>query len=305
LTPVKARPPIAATMGSVAKAVARPPAGGEMAVRELIRIDEALCDGCGECVPACAEGAIAIIDGKARLVSDVYCDGMGACLGHCPQGAITIEKVDARPFDEEAVAKRKLSAHSRQPTVPPPIPDGPRPADPQAHGAGCPGSRMQQFGQRAQVPQAATVPESPQPSALRHWPVQLHLVSPAAPYFRGADVLLAADCVAFAVGDFHRTHLAGRSLAIACPKLDAHQDAYLDKLTAFIDEAGIASLTVMVMQVPCCGGLVRLAMQAAARASRQVPMRCLVVGVQGDILDEGPLALPQRERAGVSLPVRS
>ena len=286
MTPVKARPPIAATMGSVAKAVARPPAGGEMAVRELIRIDEALCDGCGECVPACAEGAIAIIDGKARLVSDVYCDGMGACLGHCPQGAITIEKVDARPFDEEAVAKRKLSAHSRQPTVPPPIPDGPRPADPQAHGAGCPGSRMQQFGQRAQVPEAATVPESPQPSALRHWPVQLHLVSPAAPYFRGADVLLAADCVAFAVGDFHRTHLAGRSLAIACPKLDEGQEEYTEKIKAWIDDAKINTLTVLIMQVPCCRGLLSLAQEAAAQATRKVPIKYAVVGLQGEVLEE-------------------
>jgi len=143
----------------------------------------------------------------------------------------------------------------------------------------------------------------PQPSALRQWPVQLHLLSPAAPYFRGADVLLAADCVAFAVGDFHGAHLAGRSLAIACPKLDVQQEIYRDKLTAFIDESGIASLTVMVMQVPCCGGLVQLAVQAAARAARTVPMRYVVVGVQGDILDEGPLAAPARS-AAAALPVR-
>jgi NAD-dependent dihydropyrimidine dehydrogenase PreA subunit len=269
-----------------------------MPVRELIRIDEALCDGCGQCVPACAEGAIAVIDGKARLVSDVYCDGMGACLGHCPQGAITIEKVEARPFDEAAVARRKSMVESRQSTVT---------AEEPAHGHGggsCPGSRMLDFRPAAGAVAPAAV-AMPQPSALRQWPVQLHLLSPAAPYFRGADVLLAADCVAFAVGDFHSTHLAGRTLAIACPKLDTHQESYLEKLTAFIDDSGIASLTVMIMQVPCCGGLARLAIQAAAQASRRVPMRYVVVGVHGEILDEGALEAPPPEpRTGSSLPVR-
>jgi Pyruvate/2-oxoacid:ferredoxin oxidoreductase delta subunit len=268
-----------------------------MAVRELIRIDEELCDGCGECVPACAEGAIAVIDGKARLISDVYCDGMGACLGHCPRGAITIERVEARPFDEAAVARRKSTVDSRQSAAA-------APEAAHAHdGGSCPGSRTLDFrpAAGAATPSAAAMP---QPSALRHWPVQLHLVSPAAPYFQGVDVLLAADCVAFAVGDFHANHLAGRSLAIACPKLDSHQEVYLDKLTAFIDSAGIASLTVMVMQVPCCGGLVRLAMQAASRANRAVPMRYIVVGVQGEILEEGPLGVPQPQRGSVSLPTR-
>jgi Pyruvate/2-oxoacid:ferredoxin oxidoreductase delta subunit len=270
-----------------------------MAVRELIRIDEALCDGCGECVPACAEGAIAVVDGKARLVSDVYCDGMGACLGHCPQGAITIEKVEANPFDESAVAVHLAAARPAAPARPEPAA-----AAPAAHHAGgaCPGSRTLDFRPQAQAGAEPGPPSSP--SALRQWPVQLHLLSPAAPYFRGADVLLAADCVAFAVGDFHRRHLAGRSLAIACPKLDVQQEVYRDKLTAFIDQSGIASLTVMIMQVPCCGGLVQLALQAAARASRTVPMRYVVVGVQGDTLDEGALTFPGRARAAASLPVR-
>jgi ferredoxin len=281
-----------------------------MAVRELIRIDEALCDGCGQCVPACAEGALAVIDGKAKLVSDVYCDGMGACLGHCPQGAITIERVEARPFDAAAVAAARHAADSRQPAADARA----TPAEPTlgaAHGAGaaaghgeaggaCPGSRTLDF--RSRPPAAA--PGAGQPSALRQWPVQLHLLSPAAPFFRGADVLLAADCVAFAVGDFHAAHLAGHALAIACPKLDVQQESYRDKLAAMIDQSGIASLTVMIMQVPCCGGLAQLALHAAARASRTVPMRYVVVGVHGEILDHGPLAAPGRAPAAAALPVR-
>jgi ferredoxin len=274
-----------------------------MAVRELIRIDEELCDGCGQCVPACAEGAIAVIDGKARLLGDVYCDGMGACLGHCPQGAITIERVEARAFDEAAVARLKLMAGSRQQPAPPPTASAPRDHRPDHGQAACPGSRMLDLRSEVEAP-ASTVVSGLQPSALRHWPVQLHLVSPSAPYFRGADLLLAADCVAFAVGDFHRTHLSGRSLAIACPKLDAHQEVYLDKLVAFIDQAEIASLTVMVMQVPCCGGLVQLALRAAQLAARAVPLRYLVVGVHGDVLDTGPLVPPPSRPAPTSLPVR-
>jgi NAD-dependent dihydropyrimidine dehydrogenase PreA subunit len=240
-----------------------------MPLREIIRIDEARCDGCGLCVPACAEGAIALVDGKARLVSDTLCDGLGACLGHCPQGAITVERVEAAPFDEVAVGRHRSAS---------------APAF-----AGCPGSREMNF--EAEQPVAG---DGSRPSALRQWPVQLHLVSPAAPYFRGADVLLAADCVAYAVGDFHRDHLAGRALAIACPKLDVHQEIYLEKLVALIDDAGIASLTVMVMEVPCCGGLLRLARSAAARAARAVPVHSLVVGIHGNI----PAAADAPHRGG-------
>lgn len=246
-----------------------------MVMRDVVRIDEAKCDGCGLCVGACAEGAIALVDGKARLVSESHCDGLGACLGHCPQGAITVERVEAAPFAEAAAAK------------------------PAGGFSTCPGSRSVSFAAPA-PPQGQDA--AGRPSALRHWPVQLHLVAPAAPYFRGADVLLAADCVAYAVGDFHRNHLAGRTLAIACPKLDTRQEIYLEKLVAMIDEAEIASLTVMVMEVPCCGGLLRLAQLASARAVRQVAIRTLVVGIRGDIVRDGvappsPLAL-----GGVSLP---
>ncbi len=228
-----------------------------MVMRDVVRIDEAKCDGCGLCVGACAEGAIALVDGKARLVAESYCDGLGACLGRCPQGAITVERVEALPFDEAAVAHR-------------PRPAAPAAVKPAGGFSACPGSRPVSFAAPA-PPRGQDV--ACRPSALRHWPVQLHLVAPAAPYFQGADVLLAADCVAYAVGDFHRDHLAGRSLVIACPKLDTHQEVYVDKLVAMIDVGKIASLTVMVMEVPCCGGLVLLARLANERASRRCRSR--------------------------------
>ncbi|TAM49446.1 MAG: 4Fe-4S ferredoxin [Acidobacteria bacterium] len=241
-------------------------------MRDVVRIDEARCDGCGLCVTACAEGAIALVEGKALLVSEAHCDGLGACLGHCPQDAITVARAEAAPFDGAAAA---------QP----------------AHGAGaCPGSRAVSFAEPARRPGADAAGH---PSALRHWPVQLHLVAPAAPYFRGADVLLAADCVAYAVGGFHRDHLAGRSLAIACPKLDVRQEVYLEKLVAMIDEAEIASLTVMVMEVPCCGGLVQLARLAAARASRRIPVDVVVAGIRGDIVSR---SRADRPAGGLRLP---
>jgi ferredoxin len=251
-----------------------------MPLREIIRIDEELCDGCGLCVPACAEGAIALVDGKANLLSERLCDGLGACLGHCPQGAITVERLDAAPFDEVAVA-RHLRVPASVPTA----------------FAACPGSREASF--EAEAPVGG---DESRPSALRQWPVQLHLVSPTAPHFTGADVLLAADCVAYAVGDFHHDHLAGRALAIACPKLDVHQEIYLEKLVALIDDAKIASLTVMVMEVPCCGGLVRLAQAAAARAARPVPVRSLVVGVRGKILADATALPPEAQDPGTRLP---
>ncbi len=255
-----------------------------MAVREVIEIDETLCDGCGDCVTACAEGAIAIIEGKARLVSDVYCDGLGACLGHCPQGAITVIKREAEAFDEAAV-ERHLKGQRGAGHAAPPL----AVVSLQSSGAGggCPGSRAQMH--------QLTGPSAPfsgtgQPSRLRHWPVQLHLVPPTAPFFCDQDVVLAADCVAFTVGDFHQRFLGGSSLAIACPKLDSNQEIYLQKLVAMIDEAEIASLKVVVMEVPCCGGLVRLAEEAQRRATRKLPIEVVVVGIQGQILGQHRIA---------------
>jgi len=258
-----------------------------MGVREVIEIDDKLCDGCGDCVTACAEGAIAIIDGKARLISDVYCDGLGACLGHCPQGALKVIHREAEEFDEQAVEDRLAQLREKKDTAPATPLLSVVPPQPMMGGGGCPGSRAQMHQPVAPSPSAAG--EGPS-SQLRHWPVQLHLVPPTAPFFQNQDVLLAADCVAFAVGDFHQRFLADSSLAIACPKLDSNQEIYLQKLVAMIDEAEIRSLKVMVMEVPCCGGLVQLVQEALRRSKRDLPVECLVVGTQGHILGEYQIA---------------
>jgi ferredoxin len=285
--------------------------------RKIIRIDEAKCDGCGLCLPNCPEGAIQLIDGKARLISDLFCDGLGACLGHCPQGAITVEEREAGPYDERQVmanvVKQGLSVihahlqhlqeHNEQdylnqamnflkenhiavdltsPPIPSPAPASTPATLPQPTAGGCPGSRMMSFAPRP----AAVVGDATgnRTSQLRHWPIQLHLISPRAAHYQGADLLLAADCVPFALGDFHRDHLQGKALAIACPKLDEGQDTYVEKLTALVDEAKINTLTVIIMEVPCCGGLLRIAKEAVGRAQRKVPIKCILVSLQGNVL---------------------
>ena len=255
-----------------------------MAVREVVEIDEQLCDGCGDCIPACAEGAIQIIDGKARLIGDMYCDGLGACLGICPQGAITVIRREADSYDEGAVEEHLKSVAERAGTdggvaVLPMAPS-------QAHQPSCPGSKAAAW----EGPRLTDRSGEPIASGLRQWPVQLHLLAPTAPFLDNRELLLAADCVAYAVGGFHRDHLDGRALAIACPKLDSHQEIYIDKLATMMDDGGITGLTVMVMEVPCCSGLAQLVQEARRRATRTVPLKALVVGVRGDILGERPLS---------------
>ncbi len=276
--------------------------------RKIIKIVEDKCTGCGLCIPNCPEGAIQVIDGKARLISDLFCDGLGACLGHCPEGAIVIEEREAAPYDEARVMVNIVKAgantiqahlehlrdHNQQEYLQQAvqylnaqgIPNPLVAAKPSGGHApsGCPGSRIMTFGATAAAPVDAA--PGTRPSQLTHWPVQLHLVSPQAPHFKGCDLLLAADCTAYALGDFHKDYLKGKALAIACPKLDSEQEVYVEKITALIDEAGINTLTVMIMQVPCCGGLLHLAKQAAAAAKRKVPIKCVVVGIQGGILKE-------------------
>jgi NAD-dependent dihydropyrimidine dehydrogenase PreA subunit len=254
----------------------------------MINIDEELCNGCGDSVPSSAEGAIQIVDGKAKLSADNLCDGLGACLGDCPEGALTIVEREAVSFDETAVDKHlgKQSAEAKQPVIQV-APPAPNPAHDHGPGGGCPGARMIQFEtpEKAQEKEHSTMASTA--SQLSQWPIQLHLVSPTAPYFEKADILLAADCVAFAIGDFHQAYMKGTSLAIACPKLDQGQEVYLQKLTAMIDEAKINTLTVMVMEVPCCRGLVQLAKEASLQASRKIPVKVVVVGIKGgDILSE-------------------
>jgi NAD-dependent dihydropyrimidine dehydrogenase PreA subunit len=284
-----------------------------MSVRNIIEIDEELCDGCGECVPSCAEGALQIIDGKARLVSDVLCDGLGACLGECPTGALTVTQRDAPEFDEIAVeahlgkpapARPHAAPMTARPYASPmaaqlapmaaPISQATAMAAMAHDGGGhhgCPGSAVRVFPLIDKTPVAAPPPfaASASGSKLRQWPVQLHLTPPTAPFFQDRDVLLAADCVPVAVADFHQAFLDGRGLAIACPKLDQHLDVYVAKLAAMIDQANIRSLTVAIMEVPCCGGLLRLAEQAQASATRKIPIRLVKIGIRGDIIADMPV----------------
>jgi Pyruvate/2-oxoacid:ferredoxin oxidoreductase delta subunit len=255
-----------------------------MTLRPIIRIDEAKCDGCGQCVTGCAEGALKIIDGKARLVSDKYCDGLGACIGECPTGALTIEMREADAYDEAAV----LAAGGDPKGLAQTHPNRPVPLHPAhaPHAGGCPGSMSRQF-QAASTPAPAPAGggAAEAPTRLTHWPIQLHLIHPGAPQYQGADVLLAADCAPFAMAGFHEKMLAGRSLIIACPKLD-DKSGYMEKLEHLFARAQVKSLTVARMEVPCCGGLLQMVLQARESAGSDAPVRDVVVGVRGDVLSE-------------------
>ncbi len=254
-----------------------------MIVRNIVQIDQEKCDGCGLCVPSCEEGAIRVLDGKARVVSETYCDGLGACLGHCPRGAISIIQRPAAAFDEEAVARHLQSTAPKTGPVPEPQPARP----PQ----GCPGSRPMQLqiletsphSPLPTSPSSAANPSSDTPSRLTHWPVQLHLVSPQSPFLQQADLLLVADCVPFAYADFHSKILDGRPVAIGCPKLDDCQ-AYVQKLSQIILVARIRSLTVVHMEVPCCTGLLRIAHQAVQQTGANLTVHSQVVGIRGQLL---------------------
>ena len=228
--------------------------------RQIIRIDEKLCDGCGLCIPACPEGALQIIDGVARLVREGYCDGLGACLGECPQGALTVEETEVDEYDETGVIEH-LKANS---------PDrlGDHIKHLREHG-------MAPAGEGAAGPRVS--------SELRQWPIQLHLVNPIAPYFKDADLVLVADCVPFAYANFHNDFLKGKAVAIACPKLD-DTGPYIAKLTRMIDIANLKSMKVVVMEVPCCSGLVGMAREAIKQAERSIPLEYVVIGVKGDAI---------------------
>jgi len=233
-----------------------------MSVRNIVRIDEEKCTGCGQCVTACAEGAIKIINGKARLVSESYCDGLGACLGHCPEGAITIDQREAVEFDEEAT-KAHLTAE------PSPCP-----------AFICPGLASHDY--RAARPVEDTT-DVASPSQLTQWPVQLKLVSPNASYFVGADLLLVADCVPFAMGDFHRRFLKGHGVAVGCPKLDDAQ-FYIGKLSQIVRSANLHSLTVIHMEVPCCSGLTYIAREAILAAGTPMHFDDVTISIRGDVI---------------------
>ncbi len=254
-------------------------------LREIVLIDEDKCDGCGLCAKACAEGAIKMVDGKAKLVADFLCDGMGACLGHCPRGAIRIEKREAAAFDEEAVHAH-LQATAAAVHRPEPVA---RPAAAGHHaGGGCPGSRFASFERSPAC--AATIDDTPVASELTHWPVQLRLLSPMAPVLRGAHLLVAADCVPVACADFHRRMIRGRAVAIACPKLD-DTSTYVDKLAEIIRSNRPADITVAHMEVPCCTGIVMMVLEARRRSGVDVRVLDLVVGIRGQVLREEEIPL--------------
>lgn len=287
-------------------------------IRDIVRIDRELCNGCGSCITGCHEGALQLIDGKATLVSELMCDGLGACIGTCPVGAITIEKREAEAYDEVATIKEMIpngknvvAAHlqhllehnekeylhqafgyllDNKLQIPFDVEEIvgslKQKAKSAMHamyhhaGGGCPGSAARNFTPKFAAPSA-----NEQPSALTHWPVQLHLINPNAAHFRGSNLLLAADCVAFALANFHASHLQGKTLAIACPKLDSNKEVYIQKITSFIDNAEVDTITVMRMEVPCCGGLVQMAQMARDNAQRNIPIKVVEVSIQGDILE--------------------
>ena len=233
-----------------------------MALRNIVKIDEEKCDGCGQCIDACAEGAIELIDGKAKLVSEIYCDGLGACIGNCPQDAITIEQREADQFDEEA-AKAHLAKAQKAPAQTDFV---------------CPGMMAKQLKEKGKA-----VDSSPSvPSQLSHWPVQLKLVPPNAPYFAGADLLLVADCVPFAMGDFHNKFLKEHSVVVGCPKLD-NADFYIEKLAQIIKSNKLNSLTVLHMEVPCCFGLTHIARKAVEESGVKMPFEGITVDLQGNV----------------------
>ncbi len=296
--------------------------------RKIVRIDEEKCDGCGQCASACAEGAIRIIDGKARLVSETYCDGLGACIGECPRGAITIEEREAEPFDPKAVEAHLERTGRKHSDAANGGGHGGAPAG--AHGdandsarvaaskdiagvadgsnskgkaagapCACPGSMSRFFGAAEDAGSKArpagcelggagatavkaTGGDGPHPSALRNWPIQLHLAPISAPQYDGATLLMSADCVPFALADFHDRLLEGRTLIIGCPKLD-DTDAYLEKLTEIFRRNDIRAVEVAHMEVPCCFGLVYLVRTALGKSGKDIPLTLVRIGIRGGV----------------------
>ena len=244
-------------------------------IRKIVQIDQDKCNGCGLCVPSCAEGAIKMINGKAVLSADNLCDGLGACLGDCPQDAIKIIEREADEFDEAEVAKQ-LQGIGNSPAQ---SHDGHHGhGHGHGHGGGCPGSRAMSFEPKT----AAAAEGGSRQSMLAQWPVQLHLVPTSAPYFQDAELLIAADCVPFAYADFHKDFLAGKAVVIGCPKLDDNQ-FYLQKLTELFRNSALKSITVVRMEVPCCGGIVTAARQALAASGKEIPFTEVTIGIRGEI----------------------
>ena len=235
--------------------------------RHIIEIDEELCDGCGQCVPACEEGAIQIVGGKAKLVGEKYCDGLGNCLGECPTGALKVVEREAEPFDEQAV-QELLAAQKEQ----------------KARPSGCPSSQMQQFSACDQ----ANMPQEQTASALSHWPVQIKLIPPHAPFLHNADLLVTADCAPIATAEYHFRFLPGRVALMGCPKFDDLQE-YLDKFVDIFSRGDISSVTVLSMEVPCCSGLLGMIQKAREISEADVPIHSVVLSTKGQVREEHDL----------------
>ncbi|GAB6100104.1 4Fe-4S binding protein [Halanaerocella petrolearia] len=260
-----------------------------MAKREIVKIDEDKCNGCGECITGCHEGALQIVDGVAKLVNEEFCDGFGDCIGECPTGALTIEEREAKEFDIEATKDHVKELRGEE-AVEEMMKAQEEHADEEdtttghnhshaGHTGGCPGSRMRMMNK---TNTESTEDEVEVESQLEQWPVQIHLVPPTAPYFKNADLLVTADCVPAAYGNYHQKMLKGRAVAMGCPKLDDAQ-AYVDKLAAIIKENDLNSITVARMEVPCCGGLVRIAEQAIQTAGSDLDLEVETVGINGKL----------------------
>lgn len=303
--------------------------------RQVIKIDETLCNGCGACITGCHEGALQLLDGKARMISDLYCDGLGACIGECPTGAISFEMREAEPYDENAVMARiypkgeatilahlkHLKDHNEKIYVEQGIEyirQNNLPIDlelllAKLHDESihsktcenatsnsssnehvCPGQKERTLvatNRSFQRDSCTTRLDKPLVSQLRQWPIQLHLQNIQASYFQKANVILAADCTAFAHPDFHNYFIQNHTLSIACPKLDNNKEAYIAKITEMIDSALIDSLTIIIMEVPCCNGLVQLARRAMEQASRTIPVKAITISLDGVIINEKQISL--------------
>jgi Pyruvate/2-oxoacid:ferredoxin oxidoreductase delta subunit len=254
-------------------------------VRKIIEIDEDLCDGCGNCVPSCAEGALEIVEGKAKVIADLYCDGLGACLGECPTGALKIVEREADEFDEQAV-EELLAEKGQKPAA--------HHAMPMAAAGGCPSARMMQSFSSPCACGEAMEKESPPAggpaaeSALGHWPIQIMLVPPTAPFLKGADLLVLADCVPVAFPTLHRDFLKGKAVMMGCPKLDNVQ-AYIDKFAQICKVSGVKSITSVVMEVPCCSALPVIVKKGMEKAQSSLPHEEVVISVRGKILQRRQL----------------
>ena len=242
-------------------------------LRKIIEIDEEKCDGCGQCVPSCAEGAIKIVDGKAKIVADILCDGLGACLGECPNDALRIIEREADEFDEEVVEKylsEKENDRNEEPTLP----------------CGCPSTKIQSFV----LPESGFVANKPADrkpeSSLSHWPVKIRLVPANAPFLKGADLLVLADCAPVALPDLHRNFLKGKVVLMGCPKFDDVQD-YIDKFAEIFKTADIKSITTVIIEVPCCSGLSMIVKKGLEKAGKNIPIEEVVISARGKILEKG------------------